>query len=125
MTEWWQKDESDIPVPVPRRDVVPESGLSDPRDVTSTPELVSFIPEWRAKRRIIAVIVTLVALGSVVMATRGIFKVLSLTCPTARVQGFPRVVFYLVGIIIAGIAVFQTWRWANQRDPRDIRNPIF
>jgi len=120
VTEWWQRDEGDTPLSIPRRDVVPESGLSDPRDVTSTPELVSFIPEWRPRRRVIAFVVTVLALGIIIWAIIDLFRLMSVTCPAERALGMVKVVGVAVRVGASGIAVFTTWRWANQRDPRDV-----
>lgn len=120
MTEWWQKNDGDVPVPIPRRDVVPESGLSDPRDVIPNPELSSFIPEWRPRRRVIAILVTVVCLGIVIWSIVDVVRLVSTTCPVERVLGIVDFIFVAIRILASAIAVRSVWRWANQKDPRDI-----
>ncbi|MCJ7827208.1 MAG: hypothetical protein MUP36_03090 [Demequinaceae bacterium] len=121
MTEWWQKDEGDVPIPVPRRDTVPGSGFSDPRDVTSTPELAHFVPEFRVRRRKYAVVLTLIAvamMGGWVAVLVEQYGAEDLRSHTSGAWTFLYFGFVLAGV---GFALWRIWRWANQRDPRDFK----
>lgn len=121
MTEWWQQGDDDVPAPVPRRDSIQETPFSDPRDVTSSPEWATFIPEWRQKRRLIAIAVTAAAFGLMVILVVDTFRAMSALDRFEHASGAGRFIGHIVEAVIASAVVVWVWRWANQRDPRDQR----
>jgi hypothetical protein len=113
------------PLDMPRRDRVPPSGFSRPSDVNADPELTSFIPPFRAKRRRIARRLTLIIVAAVG------FMGLRLAMWTARVGVTDErplgifAYFFLLACMIAGFfGIRKIWRWADAPDPADVRNPI-
>jgi hypothetical protein len=120
VTEWWQKDEGDVPVPIPRRDSVPDTGFSDPRDVTTTPELTHFIPEFRVKRRKVAIGVTVIAVGFFSWGVVDLVRAATADCPVTQALGMIQYVLIAVKSVVSVLALVAVWRWANQRDPRDL-----
>lgn len=121
MTEWWQEGEEDKPVPVPRRDSIPESHFGDSVDAASAPELTTFIPEWRARRRVIAIVTTVVGFGLTILMVIDFFRVLSSNDPYEHALGASRFIGHTIEFAIAVAVVAWVWRWANQRDLRDQR----
>jgi hypothetical protein len=123
MTEWWQEGEEDVPAPIPRRDSIPETHFTEPDDVSSAPELATFIPEWRAKRRVIAIVTTVVALGGIIWSAIDIRRIMSIACPSARADETGRFVVAFIVLSVSLVAIVQVWWWANQKDPRDRKGP--
>jgi hypothetical protein len=123
MNEWWQEGEEDKPVPIPRRDSIPETHFGDSADKGSDPLLTTFIPEWRARRRVIAIVTTVVALGAIVWSAIDINRIMSIACPAARADETGRFVLAFILISVSLVAIVQVWWWANQKDPRDRRQP--
>ncbi|MBN2177723.1 MAG: hypothetical protein JW722_08755 [Demequinaceae bacterium] len=121
MTEWWQQGDDDKPVPVPRRDQVPEAHFSDLTPESTSFGPVSLIPEWRARRRVIALAVTVSGLGVIVWLAIEIVQLMSVSCPTARAAGMPYAIIETACLLIAAVVVVKTWQWANERDPMDFR----
>jgi hypothetical protein len=121
VTEWWQKDEGDVPVPIPRRDQVPEAGFSDPREVSAAPELARFVPEWRARRRIVACLVTVVSLAVIVWSLCDIFRLMSISHAEARAGEAGRFIGDFVQVAAAFVGIVLIWKWANRSDSRDLR----
>lgn len=119
MNEWWQEREEDVPASVPRRDSIPGAGFGDPEDADSSPESVAFIPEWRLKRRIIAVIVTVAGLALIAWSGYDIYKYMTVTCPGVRASHLGQYMLDSVLIVSSLGGIGYVWRWANQRDPRD------
>lgn len=124
MTEWWQKDEGDVPVPIPRRDVVPGAGFSDPRTVNPAPEVTFFVPEWRIKRRKIAIGATAIAVGFFSLGVVVLVRAATADDPETRRLGMVQYLFIVVMSIASVLALVAVWRWANERDPRDTQDPI-
>jgi hypothetical protein len=123
MTEWWQRDAGDEPAPVPRRDVVPDAGFSDPRTVNPDTSNTSFIPDFREHRRKRAIYVTAIGaliIGSRVIALVDLYRV-DVDQEIRRTGAFH---FFLFGflVIAVGLTLWFVWKWANARDPRDILN---
>lgn len=121
MNEWWQQSDDDVPASIPRRDSIPEARFSEPDDVASPPESAAFIPEWRVKRRVIAIIVSLAGLAAIAWAGYDIYEYLTATCPGVRSSHLGRYMIDSVVLVASIGAIGSVWRWANQKDPRDFR----
>jgi len=120
--EWGEPfDEAEVP----RRDRVPEAGFTLPSDFHANPELTSFVPPFRAKRRRTARRVTLVVVVAVgVMGIRLAIWTARAGLGDERPYGI-FAFFFLLGCAVAGFFGLRAlWRWANAPDPADVRNPL-
>jgi hypothetical protein len=119
MTEWWQRDEDDIPAPMPRRDVVPDSGFSDLRENEVHPEAARFVPEFRVRRRKVAIILTLIAVVMAAGWVAALVKQYGADDPETHASGAWTFLYFgfFLGVVV--FILWRTWHWANEKDPRD------
>ena len=107
----------------PRRDKVPEPGFSRPSDVNASPELTSFVPPFRAKRRRVARTVTFIV--AVTVGTIGLR--LAIWTSHLGAPGDPLGIFsyfFWLACVAAGLVTLrQVWKWAAAPDPADARRP--
>jgi len=105
----------------PRRDRVPEPGFTRPSDVNSDWEITYFVPEFRAKRVRIARLVTVgIALFLVTILTRLVVWGVRADADELSEGMVPYI--FATGCGVVGVAVvYVTWRWALERDRRDLR----
>lgn len=107
------------PAEMPRRDVVPPSGFSLPRDVTSDPEATAFIPAFRRKRRRIALGATVVlGAGVSLLVIRFAYWMIGASVEDRRYGMLPYI-FMLVCGVGAGLAIRAAWKWAMAPDPSE------
>jgi hypothetical protein len=124
VTEWWQQGDDDQSVDVPRRDSVPSAEFSDPRLVTSSPELATFVPEFRRKRLAIAWIVTGVAIAVVAWSVFDLVRWTRAADLDSRAYGMVLFGAVLIRDALAVVSVWYVWRRALEGDPRDRRGGL-
>jgi hypothetical protein len=107
------------PAEVPRRDVVPPSGFSLPSDVTSDPEATALVPEFRRKRRRIALGVTAaLVMGVSLLAIRLAYWTWGAPVED-RWGGMLPYTFLLFCGVGASLGVWAAWKWAMAPDPSE------
>jgi hypothetical protein len=121
MGEWGEPFNEAEP---PRRDRVPEPGFSRPSDVNANPELTSFIPPFRAKRRRVARRVTFVVVAAVgVIGLRLAWWTARVGVTDERRLGIVSYFFWLACLVAGIVTLRQVWKWAGAPDPADARRP--